>query len=63
LAAANPLPNNQTKYPSNHFVTAISQDQNIVSRWGLGLLTHATVAHRTSNMLNMLAAKIWPSRS
>ncbi len=42
LAAAKPLPNNQTEYPSNRRARPISLHQNIVQTWELVLLTHAS---------------------
>ncbi len=42
LAAAKPLPNNQTEYPSNRLARPISLHQNIVQTWELVLLTHAS---------------------
>ncbi len=38
LAAAKPLPNNQTEYPSKHLSSPISLQQ-IISRWELVPLT------------------------
>jgi len=42
LAAAKPLPSNQTEYPSNRLARPISLHQSIVETWRLALLTHAS---------------------
>ncbi len=54
LAAAKPLPSNQTEYPSNHLARPIFVHQNIVEIWELFFLL--MLSNWTHKMLHMLAA-------